>query len=208
MAPKCKICGLPEGIRKAIERDIRGGLGVVNIVKKYPQAELNAGNVYTHKKHLILVEARDVYDYNLMEKAEKQNEEYIDKKKRESEREIPEILESPDKMMMEPPDRSGMGISEQMATNLVESQTTGNRIMDDVLLLDTIIQQGRLILDDVTPKDVLGAIKLKHDLLNGVNNVDQTERIIEVRMGVLLQQIAKEDPVIVINSEPILDEQE
>jgi len=89
MPRACKICGLPDGLRRAIERDMKIGiLGVTKICQKYPQAKIQEGNVYTHKGHFILSEARDVYDKVLQEKAEKEKAEIVKI----------DIVESPDKL--------------------------------------------------------------------------------------------------------------
>lgn len=205
MARKCKICGLDEKLRRAIEKDIKLDLGVTFIVKKYPQANLNEGNVYTHKKHLVTVEAREVYDKALQEKVTKMehDDEVVSKI---------DIINSPDKSNQEvvvydtenaPPVKT---LTEQMASNLTESGTTGNRVMDDVILLDTIIEQGERILEQVTPRDVLAAIKLKHDLLNGVTDPDTADKKIAIQMGVLLQQISEEEPNITIIAEASVED--
>jgi len=208
MVNPCKICGLDDGLRRAIERDIKMGVGVNRIVNMYRHINLNTQNIYSHKKHLILTEARDVYDKVLIEKmrAEVDAIDEID------------IMKSPDKLkvsnqaMMQKvvatPSPSSKCLTSQMATNLIESGTTGNRIMDDVLLLDTIIQQGPLILEQVTPSNVMEAIKLKHNLLNGINTVDAVERKIEINMGILLQKISQENPEITIISEASVEETE
>ena len=206
MARKCKICGLNEKLRRAIEKDIKLDLGVTFIVKKYPQANLNEGNVYTHKKHLVTVEAREVYDKALQEKVTKmKHDDEVTSKI--------DIINSPDKVSNQevvvydadnaPPVKT---LVDQMASNLTESGTTGNRVMDDVILLDTIINQGPLILDQVTPRDVLAAIKLKHDLLNGVTDSDTADKKIAIQMGVLLRQISEEDPTITIIAEARVEE--
>ena len=212
MARKCKICGLAEELRRAIEKDIKLDLGVTFIVKKYPQINLNEGNVYTHKKHLVTVEAREVYDKALQEKVEKMkhDDEVVSKI---------DIINSPDKVSNQevvvydaevethphnvPPVKT---LVDQMASNLTESGTTGNRVMDDVILLDTFIDQGQVILDQVTPRDVLAAIKLKHDLLNGVSDSDTADKKIAIQMGVLLRQISEEEPTITIIAEASVEE--
>lgn len=156
---RCKICNLDEITRCEIEEDMLAGLGVTNIVNKYPEASLNASNVYSHRNHLTAVKAKRMYEGDLHKRHIRQDT----------------ILDSGES--------SDVEISVQTPkpqSSIVIRPTTGNSVLDDIRILDQIIAQGELLLEDVTIKDVLEAIRLKQTMLGNTPIEDKNKTEINV----------------------------
>jgi len=75
----------------------------------------------------------------------------------------------------------------------MERATTGNRILDDVAVLDMVIATAEEKLADVTIKDILEAIKLKHQLLDGNVGEGEAERDSKtvLKIGTILNVVAR-----------------
>lgn len=187
MAQRCKVCSLDDEIKWRIERDILLGIGVTSLVKKYPEAQLNESNIYSHKKHLSASQARDAYEKCLHMQVIKDSANV--KEGEEG------VAEGDDKEEVSDVPREVLPVARIEPRRLVRPvpQTTGNRILDDVAILDTIIGQVDQVLASVTVKDVMEAIKLKHALLDG--NVSENEldkkNGVELKIGTILNIIAK-----------------
>lgn len=183
---RCKICNLEDGLKGCIDNDIVKGMGAPSICRKYPDANINESNVYSHRNHLASSQARDKYERSLQEKVDSNFSSLAT---------IP--LES-----ASPSNSPGLSDNQSTPTILVkrsetrmalERATTGNRILDDVAILDMIIAQAEDRLADVTIKDILEAIKLKHQLLDGSISENDAERSNKtvLKIGTILNIVAR-----------------
>ena len=152
---RCKICGLEDELRRLVEEDILGGMGPTTICNKYPVANLNEGNIYTHRAHLVVKRAKEDYEMVLHERAEEA---------------VEPVLESP--VTLSPQCTAPqLKLTQQQKLGAIldgiGKKTTGNRVLDDILVLDSIIGEAGRLLDTVTMADVMRAIELKSKLLDG-----------------------------------------
>lgn len=177
--PKCKICLLEDELRRLIEEDMVSGLGPTMICNKYPAADLREGNIYTHRAHLAVKQAKEDYEMVLHEMAGEA---------------VAPVLESPITLSPQCTAPQPTKTKQQKISKVLDSigkKTTGNRVLDDILVLDAIIGESERLLEKVTVPDVLRAIELKSRLLDGEKgeNEDKNEDGARLKIGTILQVI-------------------
>lgn len=157
----------------AINDQIRfEGISARELVKEYPQLGITTQNFYTHKAHIDIDGSKA--NYNRV----------LDKRKESKET---ELTKEP-----YPIDGDNNPISmKAMTQNLEMLGSTGDRRVDTALILDDIIACLPNVLDSVTVKDVIAAAKLKHEIFGDIGKADEGGRV-EIKMNVLLQQVATE----------------